>query len=245
MKLKCTAPDEIEDADLLAYIAGQAEPTIVAHIEGCLFCQQEVEAFVATDLLLHDAAYRQDCPDSDLLWQYASQLLTGAALKETEAHVATCTTCQAEVAQLQTAVYQEPVRLSHAEKPTLVEQLTSAGKRFIEAVLQPPPQPVLAVRGSAQASLTFLAESYQITLKKVPPLAGRDVWEIEGQLIHLADPLREYVGEVHLRRHEETIATTTLNELGYFVLTAVTQDIYTIHIELDVEHINIPEVTIP
>jgi hypothetical protein len=55
MDKQCIAPQEIQEGDLLAYVEGDASPTVVRHIAKCSACAQEVESLREVDLLFSAA----------------------------------------------------------------------------------------------------------------------------------------------------------------------------------------------
>ena len=56
---KCVAPAELQEGDLIAYIEGDATPTVIRHITHCPICSAEVLALRKTEMLLTLALQEQ------------------------------------------------------------------------------------------------------------------------------------------------------------------------------------------
>jgi hypothetical protein len=247
MKVKCIAPNEIEDIDLLAYMDGEATPAVAAHIAACRFCQQELEAFLQVDFLLRQAAYRRACPESDVLWQYANHQLEQAQMQSLSPHVARCAYCQQDLRQLAAAVFVSPGPMPQAKSSAApyLGRIQGAGKQILRAIIQPPLQPAAALRGQTEDQNIYRVGAYQIILSKETAITTANVWQIEGQIINEQAPHTPMSGNIVLLRDDDIVARTEVDEVGYFELINVTSGQYNMYIDLANVLLFISDLTVP
>ena len=225
MSDKCIAPEKIKEGDLLAFIADEATAAVSAHLAECDYCQAEVSALREASGLLSAAAYRQDCPDVDLLLQFEAGLLSQAEAKPVQAHLSGCDLCQVEMAQL------TAVPAAAGADNSWGKQLQEGGRRMLEAIRQPLQQPVTAVRGRSQHQ-TYLIAGYKIVLA-VNSMYGLGMrWEVDGQVMLDADPLVTFQGRATLMDGEKAVATDELDEFGYFLMDNVKPGAFMLQIDL-------------
>jgi hypothetical protein len=240
----CVSPEEIQDGDLLAFVEGEASPAVRAHLARCLYCAQEAAALQQVDALFAVAHYRADCPATEQLLGYQAGLLSPAENRRVKGHVKDCRDCQADLAELAG----EPAPSMLNRLATAVSQsLQEAGKQLIEAVLLPDqPRPMLALRGESQQHAIYQAGPYQLILAKAPPIAGENLWQLEGQLgIAEGPPAATWTGQVSLLREGQPVAGDVVDELGYFALANIRPGIYDLSLELNASILLIPAITIP
>ncbi|MCI0399407.1 MAG: hypothetical protein L0322_31345 [Chloroflexi bacterium] len=242
--VECIAPEEIQEGDLLAYVEGEASPAVAAHVARCHFCATEVAGLRRVSSLFAGALYRTGCPETDELLYYQAGLLAGADRQRVQQHIQSCPYCQEELQQL--AAEPPQPALSHPGSSWL-QSLQEGGKEILQALLLPvQPRPALALRGdSRQQDAVYQAGSYQVTLAKVPPLAGENVWQVEGQVVSQAGAALQPGGQVILERNDEPVANDVVDEFGYFSLENVGPGAYTLTIDLTSSLVSLADFTIP
>lgn len=247
MKLKCIQPDEIEDSDLVAYIDGEALPATIAHIEACAFCQQEVNQLLRVDLLLREAAYRENCPEPDELWLYTNGMLYSEKVQTLSLHIEECRYCQQDVQQLGTAVfnYDSPAQPADASATSWLSSLRATGKEILQAIVQPPLQPGIVMRGEADESVVYRVGSFQVVLSKEAAAPAAESWQIEGQLINEEEPDALLNGTAIAWHGDEIVARTEVDEVGYFQFANLRSGQYNIYLELANILLSLPDLTIP
>jgi hypothetical protein len=171
-------------------------------------------------------------------------LLSPAENKRIKQHAKGCRDCQAELAELAG----EPSPSALNRLATAVSQsLKEAGKQVIEAILLPDQgRPALALRGVSQQHAIYQAGPYQLILAKVTPIAGENLWQLEGQLGSAeGPPAATLTGQVSLLREGQPVAGDVVDELGYFALANIRPGVYELSLELDASILLIPAITIP
>lgn len=246
MELECIKPNEIEDSDLLAYLAGEAAPAAVSHINACTYCQQEAEIFRQMDSLLSQASYREACPDSDILWQYANGELTHAKRLSLSPHLATCRDCQQDLRQLAAAVFVDKHVSSIEAAPSFLTRIQEMEKKILQALMQPPLlSPTMGLRGEADKTVIYRVGSYQILLSKESLTPAAKIWQVEGQLIHEGEPDKPLFGTAILLDENEIVTRVEVDEVGYFLFANVNSGKYIIYIDLANVLLSLSDFTIP
>ncbi|HEX2916513.1 MAG TPA: hypothetical protein VH186_37485 [Chloroflexia bacterium] len=226
---RCTNPGLVRLEDVSSYASGDARPEFVAHLAECPHCRAEVQEFNALadrfDTLLNrkPVSYRQNCPDPQMLGDYAFNLLEGSARKVLKKHLDTCRYCQADYGLL----------LSELSEPAMPElratvtgsEPSSEWLRRVFATLVPQ-RTQMALRGNSLAggvsSLEFQAENISIVLMVQPARPKKNLLVIRGNVVSEELSLSETTGtEVRLMSNDETRATDTLDDTGSFTFENV------------------------
>ena len=84
---------ELEDGQLLAYLDGEAEPEIVAHVAQCEACGRRARELARLQDRLAAGLYRHDCPATTDLGEYQMGLLPQAQAVIIGQHVEDCPHC--------------------------------------------------------------------------------------------------------------------------------------------------------
>lgn len=243
---KCINPAEIEDNDLLAYLEGDASATISNHVANCRYCQREATALQEMDILLATAVANHACPDSDLLWQFATESLTETSSEHS--HIASCPHCQQEVVAIKNALYTPTLATNASTNLNLLEQIQQTGRRVLEAVLLPEsPSLAPAFRGQAGTEQIYQVAEYRFILVKTPPLVEGGAWRVEGQIISTENPTLTVAGQIHFYQEETLIYQEAIDELGYFEGHHLPAGIYRLNLELTTPDLsfNISHLTLP
>ncbi|MGB9740004.1 MAG: hypothetical protein C0184_09280 [Chloroflexus aggregans] len=83
--------------ELIAAVDGEADETILAHLNECPLCRQRVATLRNLQHALRYRLYRVLCPSTDLLVDYCQGLLPPAQQARIAHHVASCPYCRSEV----------------------------------------------------------------------------------------------------------------------------------------------------
>lgn len=227
----------IEEGDLLAYLEGTVDPEVADRIARSPDLLAEVGRLRAMDALLHSALHRASCPELDDLLLYQAGLLTRGEQQRIKRHAAGCEVCREELAHLA-----EP--LAAPASPSIAERLTDVGKRILTAFLQPgTPQPALALRGNEQRRYEYRAGDYQVVLALVPPVAGENIWQIEGQISGPAGA--QFAGAAaQAVQAGATVAQDRIDEFGFFALEQLVPGTYALQIDLPSARILIADITL-
>ena len=239
MVSKCIISCIIKEGDLLAYLDGLAEAPVAAHIAQCAACQEEMAALQAIEKTFSEVLRRINCPESEMLLLYETKLLPWSERRSIAQHVADCSFCEREVAQL--------VKIPFAKALSPFERVVQVGKQILHVFRLPfAPQPAFALLGDDDDEpAIYQAGDYQVMLATTSPLIATNIWQIEGQIINLQEPLIPNTGNVSLLRQTRNVATDKIDEFGYFVLENLSPGEYTLHIDLPTTIIPIDKFVIP
>jgi hypothetical protein len=98
--MECRFPPQLTDDQISDLIDGTAASDVQAHLAGCPYCRERYETAMRFEGLLRQRLNRFDCPSSDMLRDYALDLLAAETAQTVGAHVQTCPRCQGEIADL-------------------------------------------------------------------------------------------------------------------------------------------------
>jgi hypothetical protein len=237
----CINPTEIHDGDLMAYVDGTADETVVQHIRRCPACARQAGQLAALQAALTAKLYRFSCPTSDQLIAYQQGELRGSEKLTVAQHLRQCPHCARELAAL-----------ARDKRVGLGERVRSAIE-VLKAVLVTPQVQATGVRGIPEAAhptpQVYRAGEIEIIVSQRPCRTHPRRWYLSG-LVHVggrvpetittsasrADhgfpPARNQVfrkkpgfshggARVELYRGEGLVAITTVSSRGRFTFTAV------------------------
>jgi hypothetical protein len=219
---QCIDPTRVGDADIPAYLTGDARPEFVEHIKKCQFCQSEAAQFSAlaqffeASLSLTRPSSRPDCLDSQLLGEYALNLISGQAQRGVKNHLKSCVYCSAEVAELQAELLQPEPEM--AVTPGFGLVASGILRRVVASLAQS--QPKFALRGAASSGggpKEFQAEELTIVVKLQPAKAKRNILTFSGTVVRDGFSPEDIAGAViKLLTGDTELATEILDETGSF-----------------------------
>ena len=174
---------------------------------------------------------------------------------EGRAHLADCTACSAQAAQLghlaalmradtsedaPPALVSSVVRMFRARRPQGAEE-PGLLRRLVAALTfdSNSLQPAFGVRSGQAAparQMLFSAGDLDVDVRLA---AGGDGWTVSGQVLGACEG-----GEVELVSEGSTAARASLNELCEFTLPAVAEGVYTLRLRLDDAEVEIPELSL-
>jgi hypothetical protein len=171
--MACVRLTKLSDSDLLAYLAGDANGAITAHLAMCKECQQRAAALATQERRLTVTLYRRTCPDPLVLSEYQLGLLTATATRTIATHLRQCPHCKNELQMLTDYLTAVAPTLDIEPTPTLVERTRILVARLVEnlpafdalgGLLNGHPLATVGVRGDAGAHLVYAIEDVQVII---------------------------------------------------------------------------------
>ena len=238
MTVKCIAPDEIKEGDVVRFIEGTAPQPVRDHIARCPACAAEVKALAQVDRALRERLFRASCPSADALLGYVTRTLPTDERKRIARHIKECPHCAAEVRELQQA---EITSVS-----LLWEQVIRTARAIIEAiVILPRPELAPALRGTPHPLGLFRAGDLDIALG-IEASGPGPVFRIRGRVMKQGSPASEAVGHpVRLIQQDTVIARQQVDELGYFVFEGVSPGRYELVLDYADADVVIRDIRLP
>lgn len=215
--MECITSPALDDTEIISYVEGEADDTVIKHINDCLFCSERANRWTSLQNRLRKKLYRVECPTPMVLGEYNLGLLPAPETLLVAQHVRECPLCRREVSTLQDFLV-EPYPLVNLLRTTkiLIARLMSGhnGSRVQGNPNFTKIEPVL--RGEAKGPLTFQAESVVIVLD-IQPISGGAV-NILGQVA--ADNTNEqdqWTGAlIEIRQNNDLEFSTIVDDLGTF-----------------------------
>lgn len=203
---------ELEDAQLLAYLDGEAEPAVMAHVEQCTHCRQRARQLALLQDRLTAGLYRHGCPPATELGEYHLGLLPQTQALGISRHLEDCPHCARELEELKDfmAELAPDVALGTLEQAKIVIAELVRGAQGLADQPVFAPAPAFGLRGEETGPLVYQADDYQIVVE-----IQRDGAH-PGQFALLAlvtGPEAEEL-EARLLGDSGQAATTPVDELG-------------------------------
>jgi len=173
MTLTCSLPPEPDDARLLAFLDGQPDEPIAAHLRDCSYCRGRAQRLERMEVVLRSLLYRMSCPSPQELGEYHLGVLAGKQARAIGRHLAECPHCAREVAQLESFLGD----LAPVHAPSLAEQIVEQIDVLVARLaggvsgLLPTPQlaPVPAgVRGGGSGPAIYEAAGVRVYMTSQP-----------------------------------------------------------------------------
>jgi hypothetical protein len=229
----------LEDSQLLAYLDGEADPEIVAHVAQCEACRRRAGELAQLQDRLTAGLYRHNCPSTTDLGEYQMGLLARAQAVAISRHVEDCPHCTRELAQLEAylADLAPDAALGRMEQ---VKILIAELVRGVQGLGQAPafaPAPVFAgLRGEEEEPLVYQAEAYQIVIE-----VARDGQQPDRFALMALVTGPEIDGlEARLEGTGGSAVTAPVDELGNLYFSAVSPGSYALYLSGPLVEIEIP-----
>lgn len=221
--MNCIAPPGLEDWQIVSYIDGEADDTVIAHIEQCSFCRQKADQWGVVQKNMRRRLYRHSCPSPMELGEYHLELLPPPQKMVVTQHLRECPVCRREVAQLEKFM-QEPTPQPDIIQSVrvLVAKLIS-GKGVIQDQTGLSLSPVsVDLRGDEDEPFIYQAGNVKIVID-----VQDDVEQIGNKvLLGLVTGLESKEFIVQVSKEGETIATASVDEIGNFIISHLIPDNY-------------------
>jgi len=225
---------------LLAYVAGEANPGIAAHIAACAECAPAAAAYTRLDRTMQARLYRSACSNAHTLGELALELLSPEEALTTRMHLAECPHCAAELAALRSALLEDPLAA-----------LTPLSKPLARLVARLLPAPSLqaglaGLRGNAAGtSLTFGAGPLMLSFSAEP--AGDDAsgrWILLGLIVDETGEATPVGTSARLMEHGAVVAEATVDELGTLAIADLAPGTYDLEIALADQIVVVPDIPV-
>jgi hypothetical protein len=218
ISMACVSPPELDDKTLLAYIDGEADPEVGAHLERCPHCRDRAQRLARLQDRLTSQLYRFTCPSPAELGEYHLGLLPSDQAADVASHLAECPHCTREIAQLKDYLSELKPDLEFSLQErirVLVARLVRARRgNGASGALSPA---YAGLRGEAEGPYLYQADDIQIAVEIQDDIERQGRKVLLG-LVTNTDPQKL---EVHLWQADRRITTTPVDELGTFIIPNV------------------------
>lgn len=211
---------EMDDAQLFAYLDGEADAETAARIEASGAYRQRAKELAKMQNRLKAKLYRHDCPDPLQLGEYHLGLLSRRRAREINSHLAKCLHCSAELAGMKTFLAEEPA----GAQPGLGER----ARVLVARLLSGPAEglagqaPAFGLRGESQGILLYEAGEVQVALEIQPDASRPD----EMTLLGLITGMEAGQAQVRLVRGGEEAGLAQVDELNNFIFEGLARGEY-------------------
>jgi anti-sigma factor RsiW len=242
--MDCVLPPKPADDELLAYLDGEADPGVTAHLERCPYCRKRAEGLARQQARLLRQLYRVACPSPHELGEYHIGHLSSTRAAEVAQHLTSCPHCTRELAQLDAFLAEGAPTREPGALDRVAQRIRVVVARLISSTAGGPrPAPALAgVRGETQGPLVYQAEGAQLLLE-IQADAGHPEQRV---ILGLVSGLATFEGwVVHLWAADGEVASTPLDELGNFVFDGLEPGRYEMILNGPAQEIHVQELQVP
>ncbi len=219
--ISCVSPPELDEKQLLAYLDGEANHQVAAHLARCPYCRERAEELAQLQNDLTARLYRLACPSPLELGDYYLGLLPAGQTASVVEHLQGCPHCAHEISLIKDylAELTPPLEISPLDQvKVLIARLVNEkgeGRHPGEPVLKPA---FAMLRGDAQGPVTLEADGILIILDMQPANEGQVT--ILGQIA--TDEQDRWTGaSIELRQEGALQLTTNVDDIGAFLCEGI------------------------
>lgn len=230
--MACVRSPKWSDGELLAYLAGEADPKITAHLDECNLCRQRAATLAKQERQLRASLYRSQCPPSLTLSEYHIGFLSAAETRTIDRHLQQCPHCRHEIQRLTAYLTAVSPTLDLEPSPTLWERSRILVARLVDelpnlnALTGWTTGSTLAaagLRGESGDQLVYAVADVQVILDVQTDAQHPAQRMLLGLLLGLAEPQNV---TANLWRADQPVATTMVDALGNFIIAALVPGTY-------------------
>lgn len=228
----CVRSPKLSDGELLAYLAGDADPSAIAHLAECTLCRQRANLLATQEKQLMTSLYRAQCPSSLTLGEYHIGFLSTTETRAIDLHVLHCPHCHRELQLLTAYLTAVSPTLETATAPTLWDRSRVLVARLVEelpnlsalnGLTAGSALAVAGLRGQVGDQLVYAVDDVQVIIDVQPDLQALTQRMLLGLLLGVPTPQNV---TAQLWRADQPVATTVVDELGNFIIAALTPGTY-------------------
>jgi hypothetical protein len=225
--MDCTAPPALTDAQLLALLAGEADPAVKRHLEQCPFCRAQAQTLADLQQRLAVQLYRVDCPAPLDLGEFHLGQLPAERVDAINRHLSHCDHCRGELTQLSRMMQRWPVPDEQALQPDQRSGLRVLVAKLLDdlATLWQPggPAPAFGLRGQLPEMTVYTAAEMTVALTIQDDPEQRGHKELLGLLSGANEPDQMLAD---LWQEHQLLSTAPVDEFGNFALSALVPGTY-------------------
>lgn len=223
--MPCISLPELSEAQLMAFLDGEADEEVAAHMQRCASCRRRAERLARVERTLRRRLFRAACPTSLELGEYHLDALSPLRAEAIARHLTECPYCAREVADLKGYLAGLAPELMPGPVERLADRALTRARVLVArltsgATSGPFPGGTAAVhvglRGADEGPLVYETDDAQIVIQVEQDLPQPDRWSLLGLVTGL-----EAAGDLaaHLWRGTGRVVTARVDELGNFTFS--------------------------
>jgi hypothetical protein len=212
--MDCITPPALDNVEIAMYVDGEADEAVIAHIHRCPYCRERAHEWTLLQNRLKKQSYRIHCPSPMELGDYHLGNLPDPQELVIARHLRECVLCRREVAYLEEYL-KEPSRPSGLlmSVKVLVARLLGGGSEQEQDISSPPA--FAGLRGEGDEPFIYQADNIRIMIE-----VQEDVEQMGLKtLLGLVTGLETNEFKIQVSQGEQAIATTSVDEIGNFVIS--------------------------
>jgi hypothetical protein len=221
--MKCITSPALEDTQIVSFIEGEADDTVVAHIRECAYCSERANHWTLLQNDLKKRLYRVSCPTPMELGDYHLELLPAPQALIVAQHVRECPLCRREVADLEdflTESTPQPGFLGSI-KTLIASLVTGPGMEQDYPDLASAPA-FGGLRGEGEEPFIYQAGQVRIVIEVQDDVEQMGLKTLLG----LVTGLETNEFTIQVSQGDNVIATTSVDEIGNFIISHLSSGHY-------------------
>lgn len=235
--MPCISSPELNEAQLMAFLDGEGDKEVTAHIERCASCRGRAEHLAGLQETLRHRLFRAACPTSLEVGEYHLGVLTPVRAEAVARHIAECPHCAREIAGLRGYLSELAPELTPNPLARIADRaadrVTVLVARLAGGAADPASPGVLAPayagsRGDDDPPLVYEIDDVQVVIQVEKDRVQPESRSLLGLVIGMGDE-----GDVtaHLWRETERVAQVPVDELGNFAFSDLSTGEYDLFLQ--------------
>ncbi|HEY4688946.1 MAG TPA: hypothetical protein VIK33_06520 [Anaerolineae bacterium] len=222
--MTCVSPPELDDIQLMAYLDGEVDHSVVSHLAHCPYCRDKADRLAHLQHRLATRLYRIECPSPMELGEYHLGLLDSTRTATVARHLDECPHCTHEIAELKTYLNHlaPTLELSLPDRiKVLIARLVSGAQGAASERVTLTPA-FAGIRGEQAGPAVYQTDGVQVAIE-----IQSDVEQPDRQvMLGLVTGLETRPLTAHLWQAERLVTTAPVDEAGNFVIPHLTPGRY-------------------
>ncbi len=221
--MKCITSPALEDTQIVSFIEGEADDTVVAHIRDCPFCSERANRWTLLQNGLRKQLYRISCPTPMEIGDYHLGLLPAPQALIVAQHVRECPLCRREVAEL------EDFLTESTPQPGFLGSIKTLIASLVGGPGMDQDYPDLAsapafggLRGEGEEPFIYQAGQVRIVIEVQDDVEQMGLKTLLG----LVTGLETNEFTIQVSQGDNVIATTSVDEIGNFIISHLSSGHY-------------------
>lgn len=211
--MKCITSPALDDIQIISYVEGEADDKTIAHIKKCPYCAERANTLTLFQKRMRARLYRSTCPSSMELGDYHMGLMSASQELVIAQHVRGCPQCRRDITELEKFLSVPDVQSDLAGKAKLLfAQLVGSGEAPTFG----------ALRGTDGEPFIFQADNVRIVIDIQDDVEQMGLKTLVG----LVTGLETNEFTIQVSQGEQMIATTSVDEIGNFIISHLTPGHY-------------------
>ena len=214
--MKCISSPELDSGQIVSYVDGEANDSVVAHIKQCTYCSERANRLTLLQNSLRKQLYRSTCPTPMELGDYHLGLLPAPQVLVVAQHLRECPLCRREMAELEEYLMEPSPQTSLPDLVRVIIARLLGGREVDQEQEEFSSAPAFAgLRGEGEEPFIYQAGDVRIVIEVQDDVEQMGLKSLLG----LVTGLESNEFTIQVGQGDQLIATTSVDEIGNFLIS--------------------------